>query len=63
MMPISVGPHDFKALKFWDRWRKNGRCEDCFLPKFAHPVHYWSRARPLFDRSEADLGVTKNGRK
>jgi len=58
-MPISVGPHKFKPIRIWDRMHKWGRCQACFLPKFAHPVHYWVRARPLFDRSEADLGDDK----
>lgn len=51
-MAISVGPHEFKALKIWDGWTRNGRCLHCFLPKFAHPVRYWVRARPLWDDSE-----------
>ena len=60
-MSISVGPHKFKPIKFWDRWKKWGRCQHCFLPKFTHPVRYWVRARPLFDHSEANLVEPKNG--
>jgi hypothetical protein len=58
---IKTSPHKFKPIRIWDRTHKNGRCRHCFLPKFAHPVRGWVLARPLFDKSEADLGMTKKG--
>jgi hypothetical protein len=56
-----VGPHDFKPIRIWDLWSKNGRCSACFLPKSEHPIHYWVRARPFHDYSEPDLEEGKNG--
>lgn len=49
---ISVGPHQFRPYKIWDRWRKRGRCAACYLPKFVHPIHDWTIARPLRDRQK-----------
>jgi len=54
-MPISVGPHEFKPIRVWDLWSKNGRCLHCFMAKSEHPITYWVRARPLYDKSEPDL--------
>lgn len=51
-MPISVGPHEFKPIRVWDLWSKNGRCQLCFMPKSEHPILYWLPARPFHDYSE-----------
>lgn len=46
-------PHTFKALRFWDKWRKYGRCKLCYVPKFLHPARYWVEARSDNDKSKA----------
>lgn len=54
-MPTNVSPHGFKPIRFWDLLHKNGRCNRCKLPRFAHPIHYWAPARPMYDKSKAEL--------
>lgn len=50
----STSPHSFRPLRFWDV-RSNGRCRHCFLPMYAHPIHYWAPARPWGDKRKAEL--------
>lgn len=50
---ISTGPHEFKPIRFWDRWKKQGRCRTCYLPKFVHPIKDWTIARPLRDKQKS----------
>lgn len=48
-MPVDCGPHTFRPLSFWDRFRRLGRCCHCYIPKHGHPVHTWMAARPVGD--------------
>lgn len=44
----TCGPHSFQPVRWWDN-RNIGRCRHCYLPRFMHPVKYWTEARPLGD--------------
>lgn len=50
-----TSPHAFRPLKAWDALHGNGRCRHCYLPRNAHPIHYWAPARPLGDKRKAEL--------
>lgn len=50
-----VAPHPFRPLRWWDRLLQFGRCRHCYLPCFAHPVTCYVPARPLGDRSGAEV--------
>lgn len=49
------GPHKFSSIRWWDALSAGGRCKHCFLPRHAHPVHRWVRARPWGDHRRADV--------
>lgn len=53
-MNTQVEPHSFRPLRPWDM-RRGGRCRHCYAPMFAHPMHCWVRARPMGDKSKAEL--------
>jgi hypothetical protein len=55
MSETESGPHSFRPLSIVDLIRRNGRCLHCYAPRFAHPMHGWVRARPLGDRTKAEL--------
>jgi hypothetical protein len=55
MSETATGPHTFRPLRWWDALRSNGRCAHCYIPRSAHPVHGWIRARPLGDKRKAEL--------
>ena len=50
----TTSPHKFVPLRPWDI-RPGGRCRHCFIPRNAHPIHYWAPARPYGDKSKAVL--------
>lgn len=45
-----AGPHEFRPLGFFDRWRKMGRCHHCVEPRGAHPTEGYLPSRALGDR-------------
>lgn len=47
----SVAPHDFERLRWQDSLWFGGRCKHCLLPRFMHPVRYWSESRALRNMS------------
>jgi hypothetical protein len=55
MANTQTGPHSFRPLRWWDAFRGNGRCRHCLIPRSAHPVHGWIRARALGDKRKAEL--------
>ena len=56
-MFTQIGPHAFQPLRWWDRWRMQGRCEACYYPRWVHPMLGWQIARPLCDKRPAYLAV------
>lgn len=54
-MNVQAGPHKFRPYRWWDALHRMGRCADCYAPRFAHPIHFWIRARPLGDGTRAEL--------
>lgn len=42
---VLSGPHEFKPVRFWDRWRYAGRCRHCMATKGRHPMKGWVEAR------------------
>lgn len=54
-MGVDSGPHSFRPYRWWDAFRKNGRCRGCYAPRHAHPIHFWIRARPIGDGTKAEL--------
>lgn len=52
-MSPGVAPHDFVRLRLRDGLWFGGCCRHCLLPRFLHPVYYWSEARALGDRTSA----------
>lgn len=51
----TVDAHSFRPLKPWDALHGGGRCKRCYVPRSDHPIHGWVRARPLGDKSKAEL--------
>jgi len=52
---VSIAPHEFEPLRFYDRWRMNGRCRACMCPNWVHPTSFWADARAIGDTSKARL--------
>jgi hypothetical protein len=44
-MSTTTSPHEFRPLRFYDRFHKNGRCWCCIMPRAAHPVPIWAAVR------------------
>lgn len=50
-----VEPHRFRPLRLRDAFYGGGRCRHCRVPMSAHPIHCYVAARPLGDKSRAEL--------
>ena len=49
-LEVSVGPHEFDPIRWWDRFHQNGRCRGCYFPKHGHPIrNFFAVARPYGD--------------
>jgi hypothetical protein len=53
---ITGEPHSFRPLRPWDL-RSGGRCQHCYLPMHAHPVHYDAPVRGYGDMRKAELNI------